>query len=69
MLCHQKNISHKNYVAHLNYVEHKNLCCDSKINCVTPKRESPVDLICLLSHKKRNTSSQKIVLVAYKYMY
>ena len=69
MLCQQKNISHKNYVPHVNYVEHKKLCCDSKINCVTPKRESPVDLIYLLWHKKRNTSLQKIVLVVYKYMY
>ena len=54
-------------VAQQNYMSHKKICCGNNKNYVTPKKRLMLTKMFSVV-QKRNTSLQKVVLVAYKYM-
>ena len=51
-----------------NYMSHKKICCGNNKNYVTPKEKRLMLTKMFSVEQKRNTSLQKVVLVAYKYM-
>ena len=55
-------------VAQQNYMSHKKICCANNKNYVTPKEKRLMLTKMFSVEQKRNTSLQKVVLVAYKYM-
>ena len=55
-------------VAQQNYMSHKKICCGNNKNYVTPKEKRLMLTKMFSVEQKRNTSLQKVVLVAYKYM-